>query len=169
MEEFVLSPPSAVLAFGGGVVLLAVLLVFLAKGNARRKVIGVVVTVVVVVVVVVIFYRPTTITVDSDGVTVGRGVELSWTEVESAVYEPDLANSPFRPTVRTAGYAVGDYRSGRFLLSNGDRARVHTEQSASAVILRTEGLTYVLGPEDAAGLAEAVDTYRVYVQRRSDG
>jgi hypothetical protein len=132
-----------------------------------RKALGIGITVLAVGVVVVIFYRPMTITVNREGISFTRATDLRWEEVDSAVFEPNLPNSPFRPTVRTRGIAIGEFRTGRFLLSNGDRAQVFMEQSDSAVVLRTESLTYVLAPVDAAALAEAVDTYRVYETGRS--
>ena len=164
MEEFVLSPPSAVLYLAGAIVIVAIASIFLKKGEALRKAIGVGIVLVVAVALVIFLYRPTAITVSPDGVEVdgAGGLELAWDEVESAVYEPDLSSSPYRPTVRTRGVAVGPYRTGRFLLSNGDPARVFMEQSESAVVMRTSELTYVFAPADVQGLATAVDTYRVY-------
>ena len=169
MEEFVLSPPRAILYVLGGVFLVSFASVALKKGNLRKKLIGFVVTAVILVAVGVFVYQPATIVVGEEGVDVRTlgGVDLSWEEVESAVYEPNLPTSRFRPTVRRIGIAVGDYRSGRFLLSNGDPARVYTEQSASAVILRTDELTYVFGPSNAEELAEAVNSYRVYEAEES--
>ena len=164
MEEFVLSPPQAVLYILGAVFLVAVASIALKKGAPRQRIIALVVTVVTLGVVAFFIYRPTTIVVGDEGLEVRAtgGVELSWDEVESAVYEPDLRTSPFRPTVRRRGIAVAEYRSGRFLLSNGDPARVYMVQSQSAVIVRTAELTYVFAPSNAEELADAVDTYRVY-------
>lgn len=164
MKEFVLSPPPAILYFTAGVLAVVVLIVLLKKGELAKKAIGLGIAVVVLGLVVLIFYRPTTITVDSEGIAIRGpgGTELAWSEVESAVYEPNLPTSPFRPTVRTRGIAIGEYRAGLFLLSNGNRARVSMEQPDSAVVLRTTDLTYLLAPEDVAGLAAAINEYRTY-------
>lgn len=164
MQEFVLSPPSAVLYLAGAILVVAIASIFLKKGEVVRKAIGVGIVIVVAVALVIFLYRPTTITVSPEGMDVdgAGGLEFGWDEVESAVYEPNLPTSPFRPTVRTRGVAVGPYRTGRFLLSNGDAARVFMEQSESAVVVRTSDLTYVFAPADAQGLAAAVDLYRVY-------
>ncbi len=167
MKEFVLSPPPAVLYFSAAVLAVVVLSVLLKRGAPVKKAIGLGIAVVVLGAIVVIFYRSTTIAVDRDGISARGpgGVELAWSEVESAVYEPNLPTSPFRPTVRTRGIAVGGYRAGVFLLSNGNRARVIMEQSETAVALRTPDLTYLLSPEDAAGLAAAINEYRTYDAR----
>ena len=167
MKEFLISPPSVVLYLAGAAVLVALLAALRKKSSAARKAVGIGITVVVAGMIVLLFYRPVTITVARDGVAVSGigGVDLGWDEVESAVFVPDLRSSPFRPTVRTRGIAIGEYRSGRFLLSNGDPARVFMVQSQSAVVLRTVTLTYVLSPGDVDGLARAIDTYRVYGER----
>lgn len=164
MKEFMLSPPNTVLYVAGAILLVAVASILLKRGNWKRKAIGLGIAVIVIVAVVAYVYRPVTITVDETGIAVdgAGGLELPWDEVDSAVFEPDLAASPFRPTVRTRGVAIGGYRTGRFLLSNGERARVFMVQSEAAVIVRGEELTYVFAPDEVRALAEAVDTCRVY-------
>jgi hypothetical protein len=164
MEEFVLSPPPVVLYLAGAVLLTALVSVVLTKGGRTRKAIGAGVIVLVAVAIVVFAYRPVAIRVDEGGIEIDgiSGVELGWDEVDSAVFEPNLSMSPFRPTVRTRGIAIGSYRTGRFLLSNGDAARVYMERADAAVVLRTEDLTYLLAPGDVEGLAQAIGTYRVY-------
>jgi hypothetical protein len=164
MEEFVLSPPRVVLYVLVAVMLVAVASILLKKGPAAKKVIGLVVTVLALGVVAFFVYRPVTITVDEAGVVVTgtAAVGLDWAQVNSAVFEPDLANSGFRPTVRTRGVAVGAYRTGRFLLSNGQPARLFMEQQKAAVVLQTDELTYLLAPSNPEELAEAINTYRTY-------
>ena len=162
MQEFVLSPPVAVIYLAVGVVVVGVLSVLLKKGNRARKVIGVSIVAAVAAVIVVVFYRPVLITVGPDGVSVASlsPVTIPWSGVVNAYYEPNLQASPFRPTVRTGGIAIGSFRSGRFLLSNGEAARVFMERSDAAVILRTADLTWLFAPRDVEGLARAVAEYR---------
>ncbi|MFW5742870.1 MAG: PH domain-containing protein [Spirochaetota bacterium] len=164
MKVFVLSPPNAVLYVAGAVLLVAVASILLKRGAWKRKAIALGIAVLVVAAILFYVYRPVTIRVDETGIEVdgAGGLELPWREVDSAVFEPDLATSPYRPTVRTRGVAIGGYRTGRFLLSNGDRARVFMVQSDAAVIVRTAELTCVLAPDDVRALADAVDAYRVY-------
>ncbi len=164
MKEFMLSPPNTVLYVAGAVLLVAVASILLKRGQWVRKGIGLGIAVIVIAAVLFYVYRPVTIVVDEAGIEVdgAGGIELSWEEVDSAVFESALATSPFRPTVRTRGVAVGGYRTGVFLLSNGDRARVYMVQSDAAVIVRTAELTYVFAPDDVRALADAVDEYRVY-------
>ena len=164
MEEFVISPPAAVI--GTAVVLLVVTLagVTLWKRTGRQRITASVIAVLAIAALLFAFYRPATIRVHPEGIEIlERGtVSLSWAEVSSAVFVTDLRVSPFRPTVRTRGFALGEYRTGRFLLSNRESAQVFMEQSQQAVVVRTRDLVYVLAPRDAAGLARAVDRYRVY-------
>jgi hypothetical protein len=82
---------------------------------------------------------------------------LTWDEVDHAFLETDLPSSEFRPTVRTRGAAVGEYRTGRFMLSNGLPARVLMERSDAAIVLVTDDLTYLFAPEEIDGLADAVN------------
>lgn len=164
MKEFVLSPPAAILYLAGGVLLVALASIFLKKGERARKAIGIGIVVVVVVGIIVFAYRPVRITVDEEGLAVSGagGVELAWQEIDSALFEPNLPASEYRPSVRTRGIALGDYRTGRFLLSNRDPARVFMERSDAAVVIRTDDLTYLLAPQDVEGLASAIDELRVY-------
>lgn len=164
MEEFVISPPAAVLYVAGAVLIVAVVSIALTKGSFVRKGIAMGIVLLVLAAALAFFYRPVTISVDGDGMAVSGvgGARLAWDQVTSAVYVPDLRASPFRPTVRTRGFALGEYRSGRFLLSNGEAARVIMEQSRHAVIVRTAERVYVLGPQNAERLAAAVDRHRRY-------
>ena len=159
--EFVFRPPAAILIVVGVVIAAAVASAFLKKGEIRRKITGITIAVVVGVALLVLLYRPVTLTVDADGVRTSglNPIALTWDEVDHAFLETNLATSEFRPTVRTNGAAIGDYRTGRFMLSNGDRARVIMERSDSAVILITDELTYLFAPDEVDGLVEAVDTY----------
>ena len=117
---------------------------------------------VVLAALLIVLYRPVTLTVSPDGITTSgiNPIELSWGEVSSAVFEPNLRTSEYRPTVRTRGVALGDYRTGRFLLSNGDSARVFMERLDRAVVVVTGELTYLFAPEEVEELAAAVDRYR---------
>lgn len=170
MKEFMLSPPNTVLYVAGAILLVAIASILLARGSWVRKGTGLGIAVLVIGAVLFYVYRPVTIAVDEHGIEVegAGGLDLSWDEVDSAVFEPDLATSPFRPTVRTRGVAIGGYRTGRFLLSNGDRARVFMVQSDAAVVVRADGTTYVFAPDEVRALADAVDRYRVYDARAGE-
>jgi hypothetical protein len=132
MKEFMLSPPPTVLYVAAGILGVAIVSLILKKGEPVRKAIGVGIAVVVVAAIVLYVYRPVTIRVGEE-----------------------------RVEVRGAG-GLGGYRTGRFLLSNGDAARVFMVQAEDAVIIQTDERTYVFAPENADEMAEAVDTYRVY-------
>ncbi len=164
MEEFVISPPAAILYVAAATLSVAVVSVALTKGTLVRKGIAMGIVLLALAASLAFFYRPVTISVDGDGLTISGvgGAQLGWDQVTSAVYVSDLRASAFRPTVRTRGFALGEYRSGRFLLSNGEAARVITEQSRHAVVVRTAERVFLLGPENAERLAAAVDRHRVY-------
>ncbi len=164
MEEFVISPPATILWAAGAVLVVAVVGIAFTKGSFVRKGIRIAIVLLVLAVLLAFVYRPVTIRVDADGLSISGagGAELPWSQVTSAVYVRDLRSSSFRPTVRTRGFALGEYRAGRFLLSNGEPAQVFMEQSRQAVVVRTAQIVYLLGPHDVAGLARAIDTYRVY-------
>jgi hypothetical protein len=144
-----------------------VVTVLLRKGERRRKITAVVIAVIVAGALLLVLYRPVTLTVGPEGVTTSgiNSIDLSWNEISQAYLESNLPRSEYRPTVRTRGAAIGQYRTGRFLLSNGDSARVFMERSDAAVILVTADLTYLLAPEDVEGLAEAVDRFYTRAER----
>jgi hypothetical protein len=159
--EFVFKPPIGIVIVVVVVIVVAVAAALLRKGSTRRKVISVAIAAVVGAALLVVVYRPVTLSVDSQGVRTNglSPIELSWSQVSHAYLETNLRTSEYRPTVRTRGVAVGDYHTGRFVLSNGTPARVMMERADVAVILFTDGLTYLLAPENIDGLIEAVDRY----------
>lgn len=162
MVEFVFHPPNVILFLAIGIVAVSVVSVVLKKGSRSRKVIALAIVVAVAGVLLLAFYRPTTLTVDSDGVRTNglRGVALTWADVEHAYFETNLRTSEYRPTVRTNGAAIGDFRTGRFLLSNGESAQVLMERSDQAVVLVTAERTYLFAPSRIDLLVDAINRYR---------
>jgi len=162
MYEVVFRPPNAILFVAIGVVVVGLISAFLKKGETGRKIAALVIVIVVAGGLVLVLYRPVTLTVDADGITTSglNGIEISWDEVDHAYYETNLVVSEYRPTVRSRGAAIGNYRSGRFILSNGNPARVLMERADQAVIIVTPDLTYLFAPRDVQSLADAVNEYR---------
>ena len=162
MVEIIFRPPIAILLVAIGIIVIG-FSTLLSKREKGRKILGLVLTVVIGVSLAVFLYRPTTVTVDEAGVST-RGptsIQLVWDEVRNAYLEANLPSSPYRPTVRTRGIALGDYRTGRFLLSNGDSGMVLMERADRAVVLVTDLRTYVLAPMDMDVLVDAINTFRV--------
>jgi PH (Pleckstrin Homology) domain-containing protein len=162
MVEIVFRPPIAILIVAIAVVAVGAISVLLKKSELPRKIITAVVVVALAGGIVLVLYRSTTLTVDGDGLrTTGlSGVDLSWDEVQHAYSEANLAVSKYRPTVRTRGVAIGDYRTGRFLLSNGNGAQVLMERSDQALVIVTAGLTYLFAPSEIDVLFDAVNQHR---------
>lgn len=163
MEEFVVSPPNTLLYIIVGILVVGVTSVLLKRGDRRKKITGLVILVVVSGALLLFLYRPIRIEVDADGVAISGRIneELAWSRVESALFEPNLPASEWRPTVRQVGAAIGSYRTGRFLLSNGESAQLAMERADATVVLRTAETTYLLAPPDVEALAQAIDQYRV--------
>lgn len=161
MAQIVFQPPNAILWVGIGVFVVGLASTVLKKGEWRRKIIALVIIAVVAGALVIVLYRPTTLTLDADGFRLSgvNGVEVSWDKVQNAYLEPNLRSSVYRPTLRTRGVALGDYRTGRFVLSNGDPARVMMERSDQAVVIVTGELTYLFAPDDLDLLVAAVNEH----------
>jgi len=162
MVEIVFQPPQTILFIAIGILVLGVLSIFSKKAKGPRRFVGVVVTVIVVVVMLVVLYRPSTVSIGPDGVTSrgGTSIDITWDDVTNAYYEQNLPVSPYRPTVRTRGIVLGEYRSGRFLLSNGQSAVVLMERDDQAVVLVTDERTYLLAPRDIEVAVDAVNALR---------
>lgn len=162
MVQVVFHPPNVILFLAIGIVAVSAISVFLKKGSWSRKIIALVIVVAVAGGLLLVLYRPTTLTVDADGVRTDglRGISLTWDQVEHAYFETDLRNSEYRPSVRTNGAAIGDFRTGRFLLSNGDSAQVLMERADQAVVLVTAERTYLFAPKQIDLLVEAINRYR---------
>ena len=163
MTEIIFRPPNAILYVAIGIFVIGVLSTLVKRGEWPRKLIALAIIVAVSGALVLVLYRPTTLSLDPEGIRLGglRPVELKWSEVRNAYLESNLPASPYRPTLRTRGVALGDYRSGRFVLSNGDPARVMMERSDQAVIIVTSDLTYLFAPEEIDTLVAAVNQYYV--------
>ena len=166
MYEFVIRPPVVILIAATVIALAGAIAVVARKDRGTSTWVGLGVAVVAAFAIIAFLYRPVTIRVDQDAVSIlgPGGAVLPWEEVTSAVYAADLRNSPWRPTVRTSGIALGDYRSGRFLLSNGRSARVFTEQTISAVIIQTADAVFLIAPHQVIRLRDAVDVSRTIHQ-----
>ncbi len=164
MSEFGISPPLSLLVLLAVIVVASAALSLVRRGNQRRKLVSLGLVIVASVALALVVYRPSTIQVDENGIAIdGPGaVVLEWQEVRSAVFDTNLAAGSFRPTVRVRGFAIGDFRRGRFLLSNGDEAEVFMSQGDAAVVIRTEDYTYLLAPDEVSELAREIDTFRFY-------
>ena len=162
MIEIVFRPPNAILFVAIGVVVVGLISVFLKKGEVTRKIMALLILIAVAGGLLLGLYRPTTLTIDEDGLRMDgfRAADLSWDDVEHAYLETNLGFSEYRPTLRTRGIAIGKYRSGRFLLSNGDSAHVLMERTDQAVVIVTEELTYLFAPSEIGLLAEAINQFR---------
>ncbi len=162
MIEITFRPPNAILFVAIGVVVVGLISVFLKRGKLARKLTVLVIVIAVAGGIVLVLYRSTTLTVGGEGLQMNglSGIDLSWDDVEHAYLETNLGFSEYRPTVRTRGIAIGEYRSGQFLLSNGDSARVLMERSDQAVVIVTEELTYLFAPSEIEVLAEAINEFR---------
>lgn len=162
MIEITFRAPNAILFVAIGVIVVGLISVFLKKGEVTRKIMALVIVTAVAGGLLLVLYRSTTLTVDGEGLRTNglRPINLSWDEVEHAYLETNLGFSEYRPTVRTRGTAIGEYRSGRFLLSNGDSALVFMERSDQAVVIVTEELTYLFAPSEIDPLAAAINKFR---------
>lgn len=162
MIEIIFRPPNAILLVAIGVVVVGLISVFLKKGEVARKIMALVIVVAVAGVLLLVLYRSTTLTVDENGLRTSglSGIDLSWADIEHAYRETNLRFSEYRPTVRTRGVAMGEYRSGRFLLSNGDNAHVLMERTDQAAVVVTEELTYLFAPSEIEVLFDAINQFR---------
>ncbi len=168
MYEFVIRPPVVILIVAAAVALTGLIAVAAKKKRGTSSWIGLGVAIAAALALIVFLYRPVTIRVDRDMLSISGpgGAVLPWERVTSAVYADDLRNSSWRPTVRTSGIAIGDYRTGRFLLSNGRSARVYTEQTDAAVVVQTVDAVFVIAPSEVGGLRDAIDASRTIPQSR---
>jgi hypothetical protein len=163
MTEFVFRLPIVLLFVALGIVAVAVLRVALRKGETRRKVASIAIVAIVAGALLVFLFRATTLTVDEAGLrTAGvTKLELSWDEIEAIVLERDLDSSDYRPAMRTRGVSIGPYRSGRFVLSNGNPGQLLMERSDQALVILTSELTYLFSPTEMDVLFDAVSDLAV--------
>jgi hypothetical protein len=123
-----------------------------------HRLIGLTVVTVALSVVLLRITRPASLTILDAGIvgdTAGNP-SISWSDIAAAIYIDDLPNSEYLPTRRLGGTAFGDQRTGWFRLANGDRALVALQRRDSAVLITTHDTTYLFGPTDIQGFAQAL-------------
>ena len=155
---FTFDPPRLLLFVVIGVFIIVVATVALGKGHPIRKLISLIIVTAGVTVILLRVHRPSSVTVEDAGIVADTYGEpnILWSDVEQAVYIPNLSVSEYRPNRRMGGTAFGSGRTGWFGLANGDRALVALQASQGAVLISTRDTVYLFGPTDAQGFAKAI-------------
>jgi hypothetical protein len=158
ISEFTVVPPRVFLWFLGVILLIVIVSMFLKKGSSVQKIAALVIVLVVLGVVAFVFYRPTVVSIDEHGVSVKRFREQSilWSEVQTAEWIADLADSQFRPKARILGASLGLYKVGTFRLRDGSKARVVMEQDREALLIATVEQQHLFALEENEALIDAV-------------
>ena len=159
---FVFEPPKSLLIVAAIFVVAAILVLVLSNRNPARKAIGLLIAVALAG-VMLLRYRTAELTVDDVGITAGTygKPSIQWADVEQAAYVANLAGSWYVPTpklksaFRLLGYAKARY--GWFDANGGRPALFAVQQyDGDAVVVITADTTYVFGPSDTVGLAQAI-------------
>jgi hypothetical protein len=159
--EFAFSPPTYAYAIIAVIVVVAALAIFLKKMAGVTRIISLVLVVVAGGALAFFLLRTTHIVVDAQGIrtdTYGRQ-SLPWDSVKEAVVVSDLSASAYALRVRTGGTSLGDFRAGWFRLADGRKAFVTTELRDRALVIETDGMTWVFGPRDFDAFVAQVRRY----------
>jgi hypothetical protein len=164
--DIVFKAPTYLLLLFGGVVLVAVVSALLKKWEPWKKIVTVVVAVVVCGVLLFVFYRDKHLVVDDQGIhaDVYGNMSIPWSAVQKAVEINGLAASPHAVKIRTNGVSAGNYRVGWFKLADGSTAFVTLEVADRALLIESNGTTYLFGPQQMDAFVSEVGKH-VTVQK----
>jgi hypothetical protein len=156
--DFVIMPSSFPLLIVAGVVGVALFSLLRKQVTPVRRIVSIAIVIVACGAILLVTYRPRHLVVDGQGIRFGTAANQSveWSRISSARLVADLDSSPWALASRTAGTAIGEYRSGWFRLKNGASAYVVVEANGAAVIVEGDGKTFVYAPKDVAAFADEV-------------
>jgi hypothetical protein len=162
---FIFEPPRSLLVVAAVLVIAGLLVVFLTRRNPARKALGLIVALALAG-VLLLRYQTAEVTVDEAGITADTYGEptILWSDAEEAIYVADLRASRYAPkpglksSFRLLGYAKARY--GWFDTFGEEPALFAVQRfDGDAVVVKTKTNTYVFGPGDARGLAQAIAAY----------
>jgi len=146
------------------VVVVSLLLSFARKKGAQRYYLLFIVATMVLGLGYLFFYAPSRVAVslteDELEVAIPPFVKESWAYGDiSRAFVADWTTAEhegLRPAQRTMGTAVGEYRTGRFTLVNGQKALLMVNGSRF-ICLETPDETLILAPDDLEGFRAALE------------
>jgi len=160
--SFSLNPPGIILIIGLGALLLLLVSALRGKGNRTTRYVRLGIGAVAIGGLLIFAYRPSYIRVDSSGISSNSGgsISIPWNKVSEAAYLPSLADSPYRPTSKVAGVALGAYRIGTFRTAGKGDARVLSQTTGGALIVQADGKTYEFAPAELQKMVAEVAKHR---------
>lgn len=160
--SFSLNPPGIVLIIGLAALLLLLVSALRGKGNRAVRYVRVGVGVVAIGALLIFTYRPSYIRIDATGINSNSGgsISIPWRTVTEAEYLPSLASSPYRPTSKVGGVALGGYRIGTFRTAGKGDARVVSQTAGGALIVRADGKIYEFAPAELQKMVAVVAKHR---------
>lgn len=162
---FVFEPSRSLLIVAAVLVVAAILSLLLSRRNPARKVIGISIALALAG-TMLLRYRTAELAIDDAGIsadTYGKPA-ITWPDVEEVSYIKDLSVSRYRPRPNFRSsfrvFGAGRARYGWFEAADDEPALFAVQRiDAAAVVVTTHDATYVFGPGDARGLAEAIAAY----------
>ena len=160
--SYSLNPPGIILIIGLAALLLLLVSALRGKGNRTTRYVRLGVGVVAIGALLIFAYRPSFIRVDSGGISSNSGgsISIPWAAVSEAEYLPSLEGSPYRPTSKIGGIALGAYRIGTFRTAGKGDARVVSQGAGGALIVVAGGKTYEFAPTGLQQMVAEVAKYR---------
>jgi hypothetical protein len=165
MEFFELGSVGMMGYLGYGVVILIgiILLVSLFLTSGKKRIyVSVFLAGMLVFMYVLLIYGPSKsgVVVNSDSLVVRISAFREFTvdrEDIKDMFVVDLnENDQYRPSLRTFGTAVGDYRTGNFKLKNGESARF-VANGNNVLVIELEDTYAILAPKDFENFMKAVN------------
>lgn len=140
---------------------IVVLSMLLKKGDLPKKVISLVIMTAVFAFVFFMFGRPTKIVMDETGLNsrVYGTIEFEWTEITDAILIENYQQTEYKPALKINGSAVKDFRAGYFRLSNGEKAKLVTQSSDDALLIRTAEKTYLFAVDELDSMIAYLSRY----------
>lgn len=142
-----------------GIAIVAISSILLKKGSRNKKIILASVAVVVLAIAAYFINKPTKISVTQTEITINKR-HIAYDQIAEAALMKSRQESPYQPTMRVAGTAVGKLRTGHYKLKNGKRAylAVWLEDRLLRIVAQDSSI-YLVAPKEFDGFLTEVQKY----------
>lgn len=141
------------------IAIVAISSILLKKGSRTRKIISAIFTLVVLAIAAYFINKPTKISVSQTEITINKR-HIAYDQIIEAALMKSWQGSPYQPTLRVGGTAVGKLRTGHYKLKNGKRAylAVWLEDRLLRIVAQDSSI-YLVAPKEFDGFMIEVQKY----------
>jgi uncharacterized membrane protein len=167
--SWILPTPTWIYYIFLGIAIIAISSILLKKGSRTRKILSAIITIVVLAIASYFINKPTKISVSQTAITINKR-HISFDQIKEAAVMKSWQGSPYQPTLRIGGTAVGKLRTGHFKLKNGKKAYLALWLDDRLLrIITQDSSIYLVAPREFDGFLTEVQKYITVMPDTSGG